>query len=59
MVAYDCNHWYFHLVAVPVLEQKGWDSNREYLTRLFLRLYVRCVVKQEMSAGSPTEGVGK
>ena len=38
MVAYDCNHWYFHLLAIPVLEQNGWDSNREYLTMIFQRL---------------------
>ncbi|MBN2288232.1 MAG: DUF2264 domain-containing protein, partial [Candidatus Glassbacteria bacterium] len=37
-VAYDCNHWYFHLVAVPVLEKNGRDSNRDYLTMIFQRL---------------------
>ncbi len=30
--AYDCNHWYFHQITVPLLEKHGIDSNREFLT---------------------------
>lgn len=40
-------------------ECRTCPTNPSVLTRLFFRLYVRCVVKQEMSAGSPTERVGK
>ncbi|MGW8181283.1 MAG: DUF2264 domain-containing protein, partial [bacterium] len=36
--AYDCNHWYFHLMAVPFLEAHGVDSNRRYLSMIFDRL---------------------
>ncbi|MFH1068481.1 MAG: DUF2264 domain-containing protein [Candidatus Glassbacteria bacterium] len=36
--AYDCNHWQFHQIAVPVLEHRGVDSNREFLTAMFQRL---------------------
>ena len=36
--AYDCNHWYFHLMAVPLLEKNGKDSNRQFLTGIFQRL---------------------
>jgi len=38
MVAYDCNHWYFHLVGVPILERNGRDSNRDYLSMIFQRI---------------------
>lgn len=42
MVTYDCNHWYFHLMAVPVLEkygkQFGITYNRERMTRIFERV---------------------
>ncbi|MBW7995724.1 MAG: DUF2264 domain-containing protein [Candidatus Glassbacteria bacterium] len=37
-VAYDCNHWYFHLIAVPLLDANGVTSNREYLTMIFDRM---------------------
>jgi len=36
--AYDNNHWYFHLITVPVLEKYGRPSDRERLTRMFERL---------------------
>lgn len=36
---YDGNHYYFHMVAVPLLEQHGLDSNREHLTRMYERLF--------------------
>ena len=39
MVAYDCNHWYFHLMAIPVLQRYGkTNPRREYLTAIFDRL---------------------
>ncbi|HUU28815.1 MAG TPA: DUF2264 domain-containing protein [archaeon] len=38
-IAYDCNHWFFHMMAVPVLDQNGMDSNREFLTSMFERLF--------------------
>ena len=42
MDTYDCNHWYFHLVAAPVLERYGArfgvTYDRERLTRIFERL---------------------
>ena len=37
-IAYDCNHWYFHLIAVPVLDANRVESNREYLSMIFDRL---------------------
>ena len=37
-IAYDCNHWYFHLVPVPILDRNGVESNREFLTMIFGRL---------------------
>jgi uncharacterized protein DUF2264 len=37
-IAYDCNHWYFHLMAVPLLDKHGTESNREYLSMIFDRL---------------------
>ncbi len=30
--AYDCNHWYFHLAAVPVLARAGREDNRAFLS---------------------------
>lgn len=36
--AYDCNHWYFHMTPVPLLERAGMDSHREFLTSMFRRL---------------------
>jgi hypothetical protein len=36
--AYDCNHWYFHMITVPVLERNGVESNREFLSTMFERL---------------------
>jgi hypothetical protein len=36
--AYDCNHWQFHQIAVPLLDKHGVDSNREFLTSMFERL---------------------
>ena len=36
--AYDCNHWYFHMVPVSILDKNGVESNREFLTRMFERL---------------------
>ncbi len=37
--SYDCNHWYFHMVPVPLLEQNGEASNRIYLTERYERLF--------------------
>ncbi|HLA40313.1 MAG TPA: DUF2264 domain-containing protein, partial [Candidatus Glassbacteria bacterium] len=37
-IAYDCNHWQFHQISVPVLSRHGIDSNREFLTEMFQRL---------------------
>jgi hypothetical protein len=36
--AYDCNHWYFHMTPVPLLERAGLDSQRPALTAMFRRL---------------------
>jgi hypothetical protein len=36
--SYDCNHWYFHMMAVPLLEKNGLPSNRQFLTTMFERL---------------------
>ncbi|MCE5273046.1 DUF2264 domain-containing protein [bacterium] len=36
--AYDCNHWYFHMAAVPVLERAGMENNREFLSQMFRRM---------------------
>ena len=36
--AYDCNHWYFHMMPVPILEKHGLPSNRQFLTEMFERL---------------------
>jgi len=39
MVAYDCNHWFFHMVTVPLLDKYGHSNpRREYLTMIFNRL---------------------
>ncbi|MBN2289947.1 MAG: DUF2264 domain-containing protein, partial [Candidatus Glassbacteria bacterium] len=38
-IAYDCNHWFFHMVPVPLLEKYGVESNREFLTAMFERLF--------------------
>jgi hypothetical protein len=37
-VAYDCNHWYFHLMGIPILERYGESPDRDYVNRLFERL---------------------
>ncbi len=37
-VAYDCNHWYFHLVAVPVLDKYGMEVDRHRFDLIFKRL---------------------
>ena len=37
-IAYDCNHWQFHMVTVPILERNGVASNAEFHTRMFERL---------------------
>jgi hypothetical protein len=36
--AYDNNHWYFHMVAAPILDRAGKDSHRAFLTSMFRRL---------------------
>jgi hypothetical protein len=36
--AYDNNHWYFHMAAVPLLQRAGRDGNRDFLTSMFRRL---------------------
>ncbi len=36
--AYDNNHYYFHTVPVELLEQNGFESNRDSLTRMNERL---------------------
>jgi len=38
-IAYDCNHWYFHMMPVPILEKNGVESNRAFLTGMFERLF--------------------
>ncbi|MFC1613659.1 DUF2264 domain-containing protein [Gemmatimonadota bacterium] len=38
-IAYDCNHWFFHMVPVPILEKYGVESNRDFLTGMFERLF--------------------
>ncbi len=38
-IAYDCNHWHFHMITVPILDRHGVESNREFLTRMFERLF--------------------
>ncbi len=38
-IAYDCNHWYFHMTPVPILEKYGVESNRAFLTGMFERLF--------------------
>lgn len=37
-VAYDCNHWYFHLMGVPVLEKYGETPDRSAANLIFERL---------------------
>jgi hypothetical protein len=37
-VAYDNNHWYFHMAAAPLLARAGMDSHRAFLTSMFRRL---------------------
>ncbi|MBW7998157.1 MAG: DUF2264 domain-containing protein, partial [Candidatus Glassbacteria bacterium] len=37
-LAYDCNHWHFHQISVPLLDRYGVASNREFLTSMFERL---------------------
>jgi hypothetical protein len=37
--SWDCNHWYFHMAPVPLLDQNGVDSNRAYLTGRYDRLF--------------------
>jgi len=37
-VAYDCNHWYFHLMGIPILEKYAENSERVYVNRIFERL---------------------
>ena len=37
-IAYDSNHWYFHMAAVPLLARAGMDSHRSFLTSMFRRL---------------------
>ncbi len=34
---WDNNHWYFHMIAVPVLERGGMASSRPFLTEMFRR----------------------
>lgn len=36
--AYDNNHWYFHLMGVPMLEKYGQVADRDRATQLFQRL---------------------
>ncbi len=36
--AWDCNCWYFPMMAVPLLEKHGRPVNRVFLTRIFNRL---------------------
>ncbi len=36
--SYDNNHYFFHMVPVPLLEQHGIESNRRELTEKFQRL---------------------
>ncbi len=36
--AYDNNHYYFHSVPVELLEQNGYESNRDHLTQMSERL---------------------
>ena len=36
--SYDNNHYFFHMVPVPLLERNGIDSNRQALTEKFQRL---------------------
>jgi len=37
--SWDCNHWFFHMAPVPLLEQHGIASNRSYLTDRYERLF--------------------
>ena len=37
-IAYDCNHWHFHQISVPLLTKHGRSDNREFLTGMFTRL---------------------
>jgi hypothetical protein len=37
-VAYDCNHWYFHLIGIPVLEKYGDNPDRTTANLSFERL---------------------
>lgn len=35
---WDCNHWYFHLMALPVLSREEVEVDREYFDGIFRRL---------------------
>jgi hypothetical protein len=35
---YDNNHHFFHMAAATLLEENGYDANREHLTAMFERL---------------------
>jgi len=37
--SWDCNHWYFHMAPVPLLEQNGVASNRAWLSERYERLF--------------------
>jgi hypothetical protein len=37
--SYDNNHYYFHLMPVPLLEAEGWESQRAKHTALLERLF--------------------
>jgi hypothetical protein len=37
--SWDCNHWYFHMAPVPLLDRNGVESNRAYLTDRYERLF--------------------
>jgi hypothetical protein len=37
--SWDCNHWFFHMAPVPLLDQHGVASNRAYLTDRYERLF--------------------
>lgn len=35
---YDNNHYFFHMIPVELLDQNGYESNREHLTKMYERL---------------------
>ena len=37
--SWDCNHWYFHMAPVPLLDQNGVASNRAYLSERYERIF--------------------